>query len=417
MAFNLNNSLSYPLTRLEPSYDEAQDAATCSPSQSNLGRPVYCVLGIPIDAINLTTVVSRIEAAAAERAVLFISTPNLNFLVSSLSDPEFRESLLDSDLCPPDGTPIIWIARLLGLPIKERAAGADLLERLQTRDMDSRRIAVFLFGGAEDVAAEAARRLNSRSGGLNCVGSMNPGFCDISEMSHDHIIDAVNSSGADFLVVSLGAKKGQLWLQRNHSRLTIPVRSHLGAAINFQAGTIKRAPRLVRAWGFEWLWRIKEERYLWRRYRNDGFVLLRLLLTRVLPLVVISRWQQLRWKHLAQDLLFREAHDDQSIKISLHGAASERNVSKATLRFQEALSSSKDIVIDLSDLLQIDARFMGLLLMLRKELRSRGRKLKLSAVPRAIERLIRLNELGFLLKPAYGEDGAFRSQRESPASS
>jgi N-acetylglucosaminyldiphosphoundecaprenol N-acetyl-beta-D-mannosaminyltransferase len=169
---------------------------------------------------------------------------------------------------------------------------------------------------------------------------------------------------------------------------------------------------LVRAWGFEWLWRIKEERYLWRRYRNDGFVLLRLLLTRVLPLVVISRWQQLRWKHLAQDLLFREAHDDQSIKISLHGAASERNVSKATLRFQEALSSSKDIVIDLSDLLQIDARFMGLLLMLRKELGSRGRKLKLSAVPRAIERIIRLNELGFLLKPANADAGASRSKRE-----
>jgi N-acetylglucosaminyldiphosphoundecaprenol N-acetyl-beta-D-mannosaminyltransferase len=171
----------------------------------------------------------------------------------------------------------------------------------------------------------------------------------------------------------------------------------LGAAINFQAGTVKRAPQLLRSWGFEWLWRIKEERYLWRRYRNDGFVLMRLLLTRVLPLVFITRWQQLKWNNRAQDLLFRETHDDQSIKISLRGAASESHVSTAILRFQEALANNKDIVIDLSDTLQIDARFMGLLLMLRKELRSRGRELKLSAVPRAIERLLRLNELGFLL--------------------
>ena len=64
----------------------------------------------------------------------------------------------------------------------------------------------------------------------------------------------------DFLAVSLGAKKGQAWLLRNHHRLQIPVRAHLGATINFQTGTVKRAPASIRqALGFEWLWRIKEE--------------------------------------------------------------------------------------------------------------------------------------------------------------
>ena len=56
----------------------------------------------------------------------------------------------------------------------------------------------------------------------------------------------------------------------NHDRLQIPVRSHLGAAINFQAGVLKRAPLLVRQFGFEWLWRIKQEPYLWSRYLHDG---------------------------------------------------------------------------------------------------------------------------------------------------
>src|SRR5260221_6352257 len=163
-------------------------------SQSDLTRTVYCVLGMPIDAINIATVVHRVEAAAADRAVFLISTPNLNFLVNSLSDPEFRESLLDSNLCPPDGAPIVWIARLLGLPIKERAAGSDLLDRLQARGTVARRLTIFLFGGAKGVAAAAARKLNAEPGGLNCVGTMDPGFCEVSEMSQDHIIDAVNSS-------------------------------------------------------------------------------------------------------------------------------------------------------------------------------------------------------------------------------
>ena len=136
---------------------------------SDLSRSVYCVLGMPIDAINMATVVRRIEAAAANRAAFLISTPNLDFLVNSRSDPEFRDSLLDSDLCPPDGMPVVWIARLIGLPIKERVAGADILEWLGAPGRCAHRLTIFLFGGAEGVAAEAARTLNAEPGSLNCV--------------------------------------------------------------------------------------------------------------------------------------------------------------------------------------------------------------------------------------------------------
>jgi N-acetylglucosaminyldiphosphoundecaprenol N-acetyl-beta-D-mannosaminyltransferase len=352
---------------------------------------------MPIDAIDLATVVRKIEAAATNRAAFLISTPNLNFMVSSLSDPEFRESLLDSDLCSPDGAPIVWIARLLGIPIKERVAGSDLLDQLQAPGARTRQLSVFLFGGAEGVAAAAARKLNAEPGGLNCVGTMDPGFCEVSEMSQDHIIDAVNSSGADFLSVSLGAKKGQLWLYRNHNRLTIPVRAHLGAAINFQAGIIKRAPAMIRACGLEWLWRIKEEHYLWKRYLNDGLVLLRLLWTRVLPSAVATGWHQFRGKDQRQDLQMRKSQVDQSIMISLCGVASERHVPKAIDCFQKALTGNQDITIDLSNTTLIDARFFGLLLMLRKELKGRGARLIFTGVSGAIERTFRLSGLEFLL--------------------
>jgi hypothetical protein len=131
MALNRNKSVQ---PRSSVLFDGANVTAPvpdcCSPrtdaaAHATLSRPVYSVLGLPIDAVDLTTVVQKIEEAAANRTTLLISTPNLNFLASSLSDPEFRESLLDSDLCPPDGTPIVWIARLLGLPIKERVAGSE----------------------------------------------------------------------------------------------------------------------------------------------------------------------------------------------------------------------------------------------------------------------------------------------------
>jgi N-acetylglucosaminyldiphosphoundecaprenol N-acetyl-beta-D-mannosaminyltransferase len=361
----------------------------------DFSRAVYCVLGMPIDAVNMTAVLRRIDAAAANRAAFLISTPNLNFLVNSRSDPDFRESLLDSDLCPADGLPIAWIARLLGVPIKQRVSGSDIFEAL--KDCGARRLSVFLFGGAQGVALAAARALNGAPAGLRCVGSLDPGYGAVDEMSRDDIIDAVNSSDADFLAVSLGARKGQLWLQRNHHRLTIPVRAHLGATINFQAGRVKRAPPSVRAWGLEWLWRIKEEPYLWRRYWDDGCVLLRLLLTRVLPLAVANQWHRLRCERRPEGLLIKTAQNPGSIMISLCGDAIERHVAKAIVVLRKASAGTGKVIIDLSATRAIDSRFFGLFLMLRKQLKARGATLTLVGAPPAIERMFRLYDVGFLL--------------------
>jgi N-acetylglucosaminyldiphosphoundecaprenol N-acetyl-beta-D-mannosaminyltransferase len=152
-------------------------------------------------------------------------------------------------------------------------------------------------------------------------------------MSRDDIIDTIKSSGADLLVASLGNQKGHLWLGRNHHRLLIPVRAHFGASLNFQAGTVRRAPLIVQKSGLEWLWRIKEEPYLWRRYWNDGAVLLRLLFTRVLSCAVWTWWGRLneRW---GEDLTITQAHDHQTVTVSLSGPATARYVNKA-IRLQK----------------------------------------------------------------------------------
>ena len=152
---------------------------------NDLARNVYCVLGLPIDALDMSTILRRIDAAAASRTPFLISTPNLNFLVNSRSDSEFRESVLDSDLCPADGMPVVWIARLIGVPIRQRVSGSDIFEALKAPDRLGRRLKVFLFGGAPGVAAAAARTLNAVPSGLSCVGTFDPGFGSVDEMSRD----------------------------------------------------------------------------------------------------------------------------------------------------------------------------------------------------------------------------------------
>jgi len=373
----------------------------------DLSREVYCVLGIGIDAIEMPAVLHRIRAAAATAAPFVVSTPNLHFLVLSLTDREFRETVLDSDLCPTDGVPIVWIARLLGIPVKGRIAGSDIFQALKVDRSTARPVKAFLFGGAEGVAEAASRALNLASGGLTCVGWVYPGFGTVAEMSADTVIDAINASGADFVVASLGAEKGQRWLQRNHHRLRIPIRAHLGATLNFQAGTVRRAPAIVCKWGLEWLWRIKEEPHLWPRYWHDGTALLRLLLTRVLPLAAATRWARFSARRKEEALFIKEAEGSEAVTLSLVGDASARYVDKAILSFRRALKAKKQVIIDLGATRVIDARFLGLLLLLRKQLKLSGAGLRFTGSSPRLERLFRLNGADFLLSTSSFELTSF----------
>ncbi len=363
----------------------------------DLSRNVFCLLGMPIDVEDMPSVLGKIRAAAARKLPFFITAPNLNTLVTMQSDPEFRKSLYESDLCPVDGMPIVWMARLLGIPIKSRIAGSDMFDALKSQGALAEPLKVFLFGGLEGVAASACQALNARPNGVRCVGSFYPGFGSVDDMSGDDVIARINSSGADFLVVSLGAQKGQLWLLRNQRRLLTPVRAHLGAVINFQAATIRRAPVFMRDLGVEWMWRINEEPHLWRRYWNDGRALLRMLLTRVLPLVISTLWSRLAYEHRGQGLTITQARNGDSVTLKLSGAATRRHVDKVIPAFRDVIEMRQPVVIDLTQVRAMDARFFGLLLMFGKRLEGGGSHLRFIGVSRGLERLFRLNGVRFLL--------------------
>lgn len=360
----------------------------------DLSREVYCVLGVPLDAVGMQATLLRIEAAARRKTSFMISTPNLNHFVLSRSDREFRESLILSDLCTTDGMPIVWIARLAGISIRSRTAGSDIFEALKSDVSRAQSLKIFLFGGPKGVAELAARALNSQPAGVKVVGWYYPGFCSVDEMSGDDIIAQVNASGADFLVVALGSQKGNLWLQRNHHRLRVPVRAHFGATLNFQAGTVRRAPPMMRKFGLEWLWRIKEEPYLWKRYWDDGRVMFRLLFTHILPFVFWTWWMRLRYER-KQDLVITQTDDPESVTLSLSGPANARQVDRAIPAFREVAATSKQVTLDFSNIQAIDARFLGLLLMLKKKLMAHGAAPKFTGVSPLLRKVFYLGGLEY----------------------
>lgn len=238
-------------------------------------RRTVQLLGIEFDVISLEETVARLRDAAITRRPLFLSTANVNFAVLASRDEAFRLSLDASDLCVPDGAPIVWIARLLRLPLRQRVAGADIFEAL--RRVTGSPLRIYFFGGPPGTASRAAEVINAEARGLLCVGFQSPGYGGVDSMSSPETIDRINAAGADFVVVSLGAKKGQAWILRNRERLSAPIVSHLGAVVNFVAGDVLRAPRWVQRVGLESAWRIWQEPHLARRYTQDGVALLGML--------------------------------------------------------------------------------------------------------------------------------------------
>ncbi|MBC9878312.1 WecB/TagA/CpsF family glycosyltransferase [Bradyrhizobium sp. INPA01-394B] len=353
-------------------------------------RDLYGLLGLPIDAVDFRSLIRAMDTAVAKREPFLISTPNVNFLIKSHQNVAFRDSMLLSDLCLADGMPLIWIAKLLRVPIHERVAGSDLFGRLKSRT--DKRLRVFLFGGTGDLAERVGEKLNAEKCGLECVGVLNPGFGSVEELSSPEIIAQINASGADLLAVFLNAEKAQAWLLRNHHRLTVPIRAQFGATINFEAGTIRRAPPLLRSTGFEWLWRIKEEPYLWRRYWKDGRALFQILWSCALPLAITARLTRREAKFAVYP-----DYNDEGVTLGLAGAATAGNVDSLLPFVRQAVIDNKCIKIDLASVEHMDGRFFGVLMAVRRQLARRDLSLTIAGVSPRLRRIFRLNRFEFLL--------------------
>lgn len=358
-------------------------------------RSIVCVLGLPFDVVGMEEAACRILDALSNRSPLFLSTPNLNFLISSLNDLKFKSSVIHSDMSVVDGMPLVWISRLLGFPIVERVAGSSLFEFLQRKEGVNKKnsISVYFFGGPPGVAALAAEKINQLAGNMRCVGYCCPGFGSVEEMSTAATIDEINASGADFLVVALGAKKGQAWIEHNRARLDVPVLSHLGAVVNFVAGTVNRAPLFWQKNGLEWLWRIKEEPALIKRYWQDGLGMLRLLVGRIVPYAI---WLRTGFRSGEHTGVLEPVPEAGQTRFLLKGKIGREAVEQWRNQLR-MIGSGEGVILDFSQAHSLPPEFFGLLLLLKKKLDAAGTQLSLTGISPSIRRHFYWNGLEYLV--------------------
>ncbi|WP_232630413.1 WecB/TagA/CpsF family glycosyltransferase [Methylobacterium sp. Leaf118] len=353
----------------------------------DFSRSAFCIFGVTLDNVAMDEVLRVIREAVRTRRKLTIATPNLNFVVRAASDPAFHASILRSDLSLVDGMPLVWAGRWFGVPVKGRVTGADLFERLRRSRDPAERLNVYLFGGPDGVARLAADRLNAEGGGLRCVGYRSPGYGSVEAISHPEIIREINASGADFLLVALGAEKGQSWIERNREALEVPVVSHLGAVINFTAGTVRRAPARLQRAGLEWAWRIYREPALWRRYLSDGSAALAML-ARTSWNAGMARLPSPRGSRAFPSAV-EVVEDERDAVIRMKGNWRAPGLGPLRDTLQAQAGSDKRLSIDFGGTTGLDSAAVAVLMLLRQARLDAGRGWHVTGASSRLSRLCR----------------------------
>ena len=226
------------------------------------------ILGVMIDAVTKREALSKLLHFLKEDKYHMLFTPNPEFIMEAQKDREFMSILNKGDLVVPDGVGIVIASRLLGEKIKGRVTGCDLI--LSLFGAVKGKYSVYLLGGAPGVAEMAKANMEARFG-LNIIGFAD-GFFD--KQKERRIIKEIQKLKPDILLVGTGFPKQEKWIYEHRNRLPVKISAGIGGSIDIMAGTVKRAPKIMRLLGIEWLWRLLlQPRRIKRMYKLPIFLL------------------------------------------------------------------------------------------------------------------------------------------------
>lgn len=227
-----------------------------------------CIMGIEYVNTDLAAVADECFSYTHLRENRTVVTPNGEIAEYAYKNKDFGELLKAADIAIPDGVSIKLAAKRLGTPIKERIPGVELAQELIHR-LDKTCGSLYLFGGAEGVAKEAADNILASHPNVNICGIRNGYFDDDSD-----IIEEISRNSPDVLFVCLGSPKQETWMLTNKDKLSCGVMLGLGGTLDVIAGRVKRAPLFWRKIGCEWLYRvIKQPSRIKRILKIPRFVL------------------------------------------------------------------------------------------------------------------------------------------------
>lgn len=371
-------------------------------------RKLIVISGIPIDDLNVEQTLDRleefVEIGRATGQNHQIATVNADFIVKAMADPELRFLLQESDLLMPDGMPLVWGARLLGLAMEERVAGSDIVPMLAERAA-RKGYSLYLLGAAPGIAQQAADMLQEKFPELVIAGVNSPPYSSVLEMNAQ-VVQDIRQANPDILLVAFGNPKQEKWIGMYRHQVNVPVMIGVGATLDFIAGHRARAPQWMQKSGLEWLFRLAQEpRRLWRRYVLDLFSF---------GYFFVRQWWLMRSGKQPEMILPKSSFmivDQETAVIDLQGQLTNQNHEDFYRTGHAALAEVSSVVINLENVTFLDSTAVGSLVALTKDARSKQGEVLLAHVPENIKRTLEVLKLAsfFVLVPSV--EAAFAALR------
>lgn len=228
-------------------------------------RKTCSVIGVPIDCLSWESALEGISNFANTGRGYYVCICNVHSVVTSRHDARFYAVLSGADMATSDGAPVAWLMRRMGIVGQQRINGPDLM-LAYCKVASERAEPIFLYGSTESTLEALQSRLAEQMPGLIIAGAYSPPFRALSPEEDTHVVDMINSSGAKTVWVSLGCPKQELWMAEHRDRINA-VMIGVGAAFDYHAGVIQRAPKWMQNNGLEWFHRLcSEPRRLFKRY-------------------------------------------------------------------------------------------------------------------------------------------------------
>ncbi|MBV1776599.1 WecB/TagA/CpsF family glycosyltransferase [Burkholderiaceae bacterium DAT-1] len=223
------------------------------------------IIGSPIDNLTWEIAVSRIFTWAKARESKVVCICNTHSVVTAKSDKEFQYVLHNADMATADGFPVAWLIRKIENNKQDRINGPDLMWEC-CKKASTEGISMYLYGGSQKTLSLLAEKLRTEFPDMVLAGFYSPPYRDLSDEEDQQIIDQINESGARIVWVGLGCPKQEKWMEQHRNNINA-VMVGVGAAFDYHAGTIQRAPLWMQRNGLEWFHRLcSEPRRLWKRY-------------------------------------------------------------------------------------------------------------------------------------------------------
>jgi N-acetylglucosaminyldiphosphoundecaprenol N-acetyl-beta-D-mannosaminyltransferase len=214
----------------------------------------------------MASAVERIAAQCGDGSGGYVCFANTHIAVMAREDANFRDVVNGSLLTLPDGKPVYLLGKLKGFSGLEHIPGPDFFQRLIGFEKTPK-LRHYFYGGKPEVIECLIDNLKSRFPQADIVGCESPPFRVLTQAEETGVIDRIRTSQPDVVWVGLGAPKQELWMASHWKMLRPALLLGVGAAFDFHAGAVNRAPVLMQKASLEWLYRLSQEpQRLWRRY-------------------------------------------------------------------------------------------------------------------------------------------------------